>query len=281
MKACKRVGLVGAGGVNQSFLARMPALLGLLGPVKGSTLRVSRRIANGLRAGFAAGDYGELQPCEFIWIFAPEDTLDRVAADLAAEVAMQGKMVVLCDVLRDSLGPSPLRTAGARLATVNCVPESDEQVFVAEGHPAVIAALRKQLAVEGRKLIELRPAAKTLYLSGAHMGAHLLMPWIAGAVESFRAAGFSRSEAARVVQALGARALRGYEKAGVRSWSQADAERLYQAIEADMDAIRLTDHRLAALYTDGAEPLLRLFSKPCSQETRGKRLTKVATRKAS
>ena len=48
-----------------------------------------------------------------------------------------------------------------------------------------------------------------------------------------------------------------------------------------MGAIRLTDHRLAALYTDGAERLLRLFSNLCSQETRGKRLTKVAARKAS
>lgn len=282
MTVRKTVGLVGAGGVNQSFLARMPALLGRLGPIKGHTLRVSRRIANALRAGFAVRDYRELQSCEFIWIFAPEEALDRAAADLAAEVAVKGKMVVLCDVLRDSLRPCPLRTAGARLATINCVPELDERVFVAEGHPAVIAALRKQLAGEGRRLIEFRRGAKTLYLSGTHMGAHLLMPWIAGAVESFRAAGFSRSDATRVVQALGARALRGYEKAGQRSWSQTDADRLYQAIEADMDAIRLTDHRLAALYTDNAERLLRLFSNPLSHPARGKQLAKVAVaRKAS
>ena len=219
MKVCKRAGLVGAGGVNQSFLARMPALLGRLGPVKGSTLRVSRRIANGLRAGFAVSDYAELQPCEWIWIFVPEGTLDRVVADLAAEVAMPGKMVVLCDVLRDSLGPSPMRTAGARLATINCVPESDEQVFVAEGHPAVIAELRKHLAVEGRKLIELRPAAKTLYLSGVHMGAHLLMPWIAGAVESFRAAGFpaARRRASSKPSADGAAGLRKGRSEGMES----------------------------------------------------------------
>ena len=57
MKSRKPAGLVGAGGVNQSFLARMPALLEQLGPVKGSSLKVSRRIANGLRAGFGVADY--------------------------------------------------------------------------------------------------------------------------------------------------------------------------------------------------------------------------------
>jgi len=259
----------------------MPALLGRLGPVKGSTLRVSRRIANELRAGFAVRDYGELQSCEWIWIFVPEETLPRLLADLATEVAMSGKMVVLCDVLRDSLKPSAMRIAGALVATMNCVPESEEQVFVAEGHPAVIAELRKQLAAEGRKLIELRPAAKTLYLSGVHLGAHLLMPWIAGALESFRAAGFSRKEAARVVQSLGARALRAYGKAGARAWNQPDAERLQRAIEADMGAIALSDQRLAALYTDGVERLLRLFSKPISRKNRGKQLAKVAVRRAS
>jgi len=37
MKFQKPAGLVGAGGVNQSFLARLPSLLEQLGPVKGSS----------------------------------------------------------------------------------------------------------------------------------------------------------------------------------------------------------------------------------------------------
>jgi hypothetical protein len=277
MKVRKTAGLVGAGGVNRSFLARMPALLGRLGPVKGSSLRVSRRIANGFRAGVGVADYAALQHCDLIWMFGPESTLDHVAAELAGTVLLAGKMVVLCEVMRDSLWPSPLRTAGARVATLNCIPESDEHTFVAEGHPAVVAELRKLLALEGRKLIELRPAAKTLYLSGVHLGAHLLMPWIAGAVESFRAAGFSRSQAARTVQTLGARALRAYAKAGAKAWNRADVERLHRAIEADMETIRLTDHRLAALYTGDGERLLRSFSNTRERN----RLGKFATSRAS
>ena len=276
MKISKTAGLVGAGGANRSFLARMPALLGNLGPVKGSSLRVSRRIANGFRAGAAAADYAAFEGCGLIWIVAPESALDRVSAELAGEVCLEGKMVVLCEVLRDSGWPGPLQTTGARVATLNCIPESGERAFVAEGHPAVVTELRKLLALEKRKLIELRPATKTLYLSGVHLGQHLLMPWIAGAMESFRAAGFSRGEAAHTVQVLGGRALRAYAKAGPKAWNQADAEGLRRAIEADMETLRLADQRLAALYTEGVDGLLRCFAGP-----EKKRLVKAASPRAS
>ena len=88
MKFLKPAGLIGAGGVNQSFLARLPAVLQRLGPVKGSSLRVSRRIANGLRAGFGVDDYRALAPCGFIWIQAPEASLDFIAAELASAVPL-------------------------------------------------------------------------------------------------------------------------------------------------------------------------------------------------
>jgi hypothetical protein len=266
MKFRKPAGLVGAGGVNQSFLARMPALLEQLGPVKGSSLKVSRRIANGLRAGFGVADHASLESCSLIWIYAPETMLDCVAAELASAIPLAGKMVVLCDALRDSLWPSPLRTAGARVATLNCVPESLERKFVGEGHPAVLAELRKMLARDRRKLLELRPATKPLYLAGTYLGSYLLMPWIAGAAESLRAAGFPRAEAISAVQALGTRALRAYGKAGDKAWNRITVERLHRAIAGDIETLRLTDGRLAALYSDGNDRMLRYFAKPVQKQ---------------
>lgn len=281
MKVCKAMGLVGAGGVNQSFLARMPALLGRLGPVKGSSLRISRRITNGFSAGNAVARYGELQPCECIWILAPEDLLDRLTAEMVGEVRLRDKMLVVCGALGDSQRFGALRAAGARIATLNCVPESDERAFVAEGHPAVLAMLRKDLASDGRKLIELRPGKKAVYLSGIHLGAHLLMPWIAGAAESFRAAGFSRDEAIRLTQALGSHALRGYAMAGDRSWSHADAERLARTIDTGMDTIRMADPWLATLHSVSAELQRGLARKKTSSAVAGKLSAKLVARRAS
>lgn len=266
MKSRTPAGLVGAGGVNQSFLARMPALLAQLGPVKGSSLKVSRRIANGLRTGCGVTDYLALAPCSLIWMYAPETTLDRLASELASAVPLVGKIVILCDTLRDSLRPSPLRMAGARVATLNCIPESRERRFVGEGHPAALAEVRKLLTRDRRKLIELRPATKPLYLAGAYWGSQLLMPWIAGAVESLRSAGFPRAEAVSVVEALGSRALKAYSKAGDKAWDRSAAERLHRGIARDLEALRLSDSRLAALFSDGSDRMLRFFAKPVRKE---------------
>lgn len=266
MKLRKTAGLVGAGGVSQSFVARMPVFLEQLGPVKGSSLKVSRRIANGLHAGVGVDDYRALAPCGLIWIYAPENLLDTLASQLAASQPLTGKTIVLCDMLRDSLWPSPLRTAGARVATLNCLPESLERKFVAEGHPQALAELRKLLARDRRRLIEIRPAAKPLYLAGVHLASHLLLPWIAGATESLRAAGFARSEAVSAVEALGERTLRAYGKAGDKAWKRAAAEQLQGAEAEDFETLRQTDTRLAALFSDGGERMLRYFAKPAQKQ---------------
>lgn len=253
-------GLVGAGGVSRSFLARMPAVLERIGPIKGSSLRVSRRIANGLKAGTGVADYAPLARCDLIWITVPEHALDHISAELACAIPLHGKTVVLCDVMRDSFWPSPLRTAGARVAALNCVPESNEHLFVGEGFPESIAELRCLLTLERRKLIELRPAAKPLYLCGVQISAHLLLPWVAGAVESLRAAGFSREEATSVVEVLGTKALRAYGKAGPKAWKRASAERVHRAIENDIQSLRLTNPKLAALCLEGFATSVKFFA---------------------
>jgi len=260
MKAPMTTGLVCAGGVNQSFLARTPALIGGLGPIKGSSLRVSRRIANSFRLGSGVDDYIAFKNCGLILISVPEANLDTISAQLAGAVPLQGRHVVLCDLKRDSFCPSPLRTSGARVATLNCLPESQERTFVAEGNPALVARLRKLLAQDRRKLIELEPVTKPLYWFGVFLGGFMPLPWIAGAVESLRAAGFSREEATNVVEEMTNRAVRGYTRAGNKAWNRAEGMRLHQEIRKNFDTIRFTDSRLAALYLANLEGLLQIIS---------------------
>lgn len=252
------MGLIAAGGVNRTFVARMPVLLGRIGPVKAASFRVARRIANTLRAGHAVISYAALAPCDLIWIAVPDAGLDKVSRDLAA-VPMAGKIAVLCGSARDSFWPGPLLAAGARVATLNCVEESNERLFVAEGDPDAMRALVRVIAAEKRKLIQLRAASKALYLSGVHLATYLLLPWIAASVESLRDAGLSRHEATRVANALGGRALRSYVKAGPKAWSPAAADRLRLSVARDLDTIRGVDPRLASLYADGVEQALRYF----------------------
>ncbi|MGA3188777.1 MAG: hypothetical protein ABSF22_16865 [Bryobacteraceae bacterium] len=261
MKAGRlRMGIIGAGGVNRSFLARMPVLLTRVGPIKAASFRVARRIANTLRAGEAVMNYAALASCDLIWIAVPDAGLERIARDLAAAMPLAGKTAVLCESTRDSFWPSPLLAGGARVVTLNCVEESSERLFVAEGDPDAMRELHRVFAAEKRKLIELRPASKALYLSGVHLATHLLLPWIAASVESLRDAGLSRAEATLVANALGGRALRAYTKGGAKAWSPTAANDLHLSMSRDLDTIRAADPRLAALYSDGVEQALRYFA---------------------
>ncbi|MEQ1946864.1 MAG: NAD(P)-binding domain-containing protein [Bryobacteraceae bacterium] len=259
MKFRKTGGLIGAGGVGQSFLSRMPALLAHVGPVKGASLHVSRRIANNFRAGVGVKEYSALAKCGIVFIAVPEASLDSICGELAAAVPLSGKLVILCDVFRDSTQAGPLRAAGAKVATLNVIPELDEKVFVAEGHAAAIDELERLLAFDHRKLIHIKASAKPMYLAGVHIATHLFVPWVAGAVESLRAAGFSRAEATRTVGVLGWRVIRAYEKAGPKAWHAAAAEDLHKFLKKDRAALRQADRRLGILFSEKMDELLQVF----------------------
>ncbi len=259
------IGLVCAGGVSRSFLARMPALLQQLGPIKTSSYRVSRQVSNSLRAGHAVSHYHSLEDCRLILVSAPEEHLDRILREMATRIPIRKAppsktMVVLCGCARDSLSPSALQGTGARVATINPIPDSGEQLFVGEGNVAAIRRLRAIFAENRRKLICLRPGTKPLYFAAIHAGAPLLLPWIATGMTGLRAAGFSRTEAAMVGELLGTRALRRYAKGGAKSWSRRMEADLRHALDEGLERIRARFPRLARMYEQGIRVALEEFS---------------------
>ena len=96
------IGLVCTGAVTRSFLARMPAVLARLGPVKASSFRVGRQISHSLRAGQAASHYSALETCPMVWFSVLDSSLDRALRDFAAQTPIHKTMVVLCDSVRES-----------------------------------------------------------------------------------------------------------------------------------------------------------------------------------
>src|SRR5258708_27546864 len=172
-----------------------------------------------------------------VWFATPEPALDRTLGDFAAQTPIHATMVVLCDYIRDSKSPSPLCAAGARVASLNPVPESRDRIFVGEGHRDTLRAVRRLLAEDRRRLIVLKPETKPLFFAGVQCAAPLLLPWIAAGVESLRASGFTRADAAAVGEHLGIRAARRYAKARAKAWSPKNAPPRAPALAHALEAI--------------------------------------------
>lgn len=245
-------GLVSAGGISKSFAARMPALLRTIGPIKATSVRVSRRIANSLRAGYPVEHYQALGDCALLWIALPEAALDRVLGELSREPSLARKMIIVCGAARAS------RNLPFCSATLDAVP-GDERVLVAEGDAPALRELRRLAAAERRTLIEIPSDAKSSYLAGVHLASNLLLPFFGAAVETLRYAGFSRTQATHIAEGLGARTLRSYAKAGKKAWNGAIAIDLRASCERDLLVLRDTDPVHAALYQRGIEQALDYF----------------------
>jgi hypothetical protein len=256
------MGLVCAGGANQSFLARFPAFVARLGPIKSTSYRVARQTANSIRAGFAVSHYSALMDCPIVWISVPELVLDRTLQEMAVQTPLHNRGVVLFGCTRDSSVSDPLLLAGARVASLNPVPDTHESIFVAEGNPDMMRNLRTLLHESKRKLIELKPGTKPLFFAGIHVAAPLLLPWIAAAMESLRASGFTRAEAASVGEFLGVDALRKYVRAGAKAWNPKTAASLRHVLDHDLQSIRSLDPKLAELYEQGIRMALDHFLTP-------------------
>lgn len=242
------MGLVGAGGVSQSFLARMPSLNAQLGPIKGVSFAAARRLEIALRAGRAVPNYAALEFCPLIWIHVPDNTLDATVRDFAEQTAIHHTMLVICETQRDSTTFDVLRHRGARIATLNTVDESWQTPFVAEGHPEAMRTIRKILAHEKRRLIELRPGTKHRFLAGMHMMLELIRPFTAAALACMQSAGVELAPASELIESAALRTLRASTKSGSRPMSAAARQELTHALSHHVEQLRASAPREAELY---------------------------------
>jgi hypothetical protein len=258
MNRKERMGLVGAGSLRGSWIARVPSLLRHLGPVKCASYPAARKLVAALRSGYAVAEYAPLEACAAIFVAVPESRLDLVITQLAQQPWIRGAQVVLCSSVRDSWSAKLLRARGARIGSLNPMEETRPGLFVAEGHRDVLILLRRILDDE-QKLIEIRTGAKPAYLAGLHLATDLLRPWVDASMECLRSAGFSRAEAAELTDALSVRSLRAQLKTGSKARAAPLKAELRRALKSDVELLRSADPRRAELYAAGIRHVLEYF----------------------
>jgi len=185
--------------------------------------------------------------CGLVWVAVPETMLDESLARLQG-VSLDGATIVICNSQR---GSESFAIPATHVVTLQAVDQA-EQVFAAEGHAAGLRTLRAVLAFEKRKLIELHPARKGLFLAGTQLSSELLLGPFGAGIESLRKAGFTRREATQTAVSLSSDALRAYAKGGRKG----AGSKLRHAALHEIPDVRIADAYQAAL-----EQAMRYFGR--------------------
>lgn len=232
-------GLIAAGAVNSSFLARLPGKAWALGPVAALSYRVASRIANTLRAGVAARSVEELGAVRLI-LFHSSPSHHESLVDLLRTSAIQwtGKSVIFCD--SGPAGAEELRNAGASVSMLRSTAIPGRMV-VEGSNPSLAFALRLIRTLR-KKAIQIEAGSTAALEAAITLGTSALTPLIDHCAGLLRQCGLRDSDAMKVAAALFERTAREYSHSGRQSWAwysrEPDIENLLKQIGAVGDPLR-------------------------------------------
>lgn len=261
MRKSLPLGLICAGPAKNLAFARLPGIVEEIGPVKAVSFRLASRTTNTLRYGYPVRHYAELADCGVVLLCLPDRAVPKVLDELLhSSIPWSGKGLVLVSAPLDSADLRALSQRGASVASVYPLEDLAGPRYLAEGDRVVLRELRNLLPAESR-LLELSAGAKHLCLAGIALATTSLTPIIESAVDCLSSAGLQSREAALLVERLMQGTVRGYAKAGRKSWTGALADKDWTAVHKQLEALLAHDPELGRWFELGARHAVRRMHK--------------------
>lgn len=219
MKKQVQLGLVAEGKSGDSVVLHVPTLVQELGPVKSSTLRVARRISNTLHAGYAVGDYEELQAARLVLLRVPDIAVPRIVDELcASDLVFRDMTFVLCESWLGSDSMERLRALGSAVATAMSLPSAQQEWFAIEGQTSAVRQTRRFLERNEICALEIRPGSKPLVLAAELFATVLPLPLFHGAQQALRASGVSGNQVSAVLAQMLQKMFTDFSKGARVNW---------------------------------------------------------------
>jgi hypothetical protein len=230
-----RYGILGAGAVSKSLVGRLPINMRNLGPVAATSFRVASRIANTLRAGYAARSAGELNAAAVVLVHSrPDQACSLLRMLETAEIQWDGKAVIFCDCDDAPEVRARLRARGASTALAKHfgIPG---HLLVAGNGAALTAALRiaRELKL---KPVGILPGAPDVFDAAVTLATAAITPLIDRVAGLLRDAGLRDAEAARIASALFMQTASDYAHSGKQSWAWYSRQPAAEQIEGQVVA---------------------------------------------
>jgi len=258
----KPVGLIAAGRMTDSALARHPALTREIEVVAAASLRLASRYANVLKTG-RPGIAGALADCRLVVIHSPALELrGLLELMLRSGLNWRGRAVALLNDELDSGALDVLVRRHACVCATALAPTPENPLMVAEGEQAAIRAVRGWASAAEIRFVELRSGTKQMYAAGLTAAEALITPILDTALRSLRAAGLSTPEARRIVAHIVDSSIRGHHAHGRKTWPNPASPARRDAVRAQLAALETMDERLALFQRRCLEATLELYGQP-------------------
>jgi hypothetical protein len=229
-------GVIGAGGLSKSLIGQLPRKSRQIGPVAGVSFRVASRMANSLRAGYAARNADELNETPVILFHAPADQV-RILAELLqqAHINWEDKPVIFCDCEVPVLIVDRFHSMGASTAVARQFGIAG--TIMVEGSGPGLAGAHRIAAELRLRAVEIAPGSSDVFAATLTLATAVLTPLVNRAASMLRASGLRDKAAVSMATALFEHTIQEYGHSGKQSWAWHVREPEAEQIETEITAV--------------------------------------------
>ena len=223
MVKCKHIhaaGFLGTGVVSRTFLANLPALAGLLGPVFSPLNRATPRVVSALGAGYTALAMDEMRGCENLFVCAPvEETVMLLDSARRHNVLEGVDTLVLVESSALAELPPDLPSLVRDLGCLSVFPNWRKRAYLVEGSLRFRRFCQSLLDVPLDRLVVARREARVMVDAGVFLAEEFCLPLLEATQAAFVAAGIARDQAREMGAELLRESIENAHFAGRKRWT--------------------------------------------------------------
>ncbi len=219
MKKLSSVGLVVEGKSTNSAILRLPNLAEELGPIKATPLRVARRLANFLRAGYGVSTYEELAQCRLILIRAPDNMVRRIVDELCrADLDFSDAAVVLCETWQSGRFSNRFTRSAPRSELCSPFRAIAGAGSFSKRSLGPLGLAKQFIDGNEGKVFELKPGSKQLYFAAELLATAFPIPLLMAAQQALRDAGIGGNILHSLLEELAQKMFKDFLNASRTTW---------------------------------------------------------------
>lgn len=213
-------GFLGTGIVSRTFLANLPALEHMLGPVCSLLNRTTPRIVSALGAGHTVLSMEEMRGCGALLVCArPDETATLLDAARRHGVLDGVHTVVLAEMSALAELPKGLLAPVRDVGCLSAFPVRRKPAFLVEGSLRFRRFCQDLLDVPISRLVVARRESRAMVDAGIFLAEEFCLPLLEATQAAFTAAGIARDQARELGAELLREAIDNASFAGRKRWT--------------------------------------------------------------